>query len=364
MADFIVPTPELPPQEAFDQQFFLDLFQRILPNHYLENMLPPDNGGTPPGPGWELFQTFAKLGERASEAVARFGTGSYILSAPGGAKATATVEFFRDDASAGAFNLEPGSRVRTTDGWLYTLTQQVVFGASDLGPHAATVEAIGQGYGWNCEGPITTADGTLIPGPLRIIVSTEQSPTPLIELHVQVRQVTPAIGGVDPSLDLLGNDRGITRLPGEDDDTYRQRIRSLSETVTPDAILAALQRYMGTIVPIGGEWSVFESWEAAACYDYPQPVPPGYTAGSTAAGNFSYVNPQGRTVVAPFVWDDPRDIIDSNLDLWWDNSLGGGLIVVLQGVPAGQEAAYAAGVISVLDKIRAAGVSVIVLIIS
>lgn len=363
MSDFIVPTPELPPQTPFDQQFFLDLFQRILPNHYLENMLPPDIGGTPPGPGWELFQTFAKLGERISEACARFGTGAYMLSAQGGAKATATVEFFRADATSGAFNLEPGTRVRTTDGWIYTLTQQVVFGASDLGPHAATVEAIGQGYGWNCEGPLTTADGTLIPGPIRVVVSTEQSPTPLIELGVQVRQVTAATGGRDPSLDLLGEDRGLPRLPGEDDDTYRQRIRSLSQTVTPNAILAALGRYMGPLVASGGEWAVFESWEAAACYDYPQPVPSPYPVGSTAAGNFSYVNAQGRTVVAPFVWDDPRDIVESNLDLWWDESLGGGLIIVLRGVPPGQEAAVSAGIIEVVNKIKAAGIAVIVLII-
>lgn len=359
--DFSVATPPVEPLVPFTQQDFLDLIQRILPGHYLENMLPQSFDGTPPGPGWEIFQSFGTMAARASDAVANFGTGSYILSARGGAYAEATVRFTRPDALAGAFVLETDTLVATSDGYLYRPSAPVSFGATDVGPHDVVVRAIGQGYGWNCEGIVTTADGTVIPGPISIVRSPVETP-PLQEMNVQVQQLTPAVGGRDPYLDLLGLDRGIAREPGESDDDYRIRVRSLGDNVSPNAIRAALGNYLAQYLPSGAAAFYFESWQAAACWDYPAQPPTGYAAGDTTAGNYTYTTIDGRTVINPMVYDDPRNIVESNLDLYVDRQFSqGGLLVFITGITdSAQQAAISSALYSLLNKIKAAGVSVFI----
>lgn len=78
----------------FSQQDILDLFDRLLPLDYLG---PMKNDS---GPGYEFLQAVAKMTERESIAVARVECGLLFLGAEGGAKATGTVEFYRETATA------------------------------------------------------------------------------------------------------------------------------------------------------------------------------------------------------------------------------------------------------------------------
>lgn len=49
-------------------------------------------------------------------------------------------------------------------------------------------------------------------------------------------------GGLAGFLDELGNERSIARTPGEDDESYRARVREIADVVTPNAIRRALNR--------------------------------------------------------------------------------------------------------------------------
>lgn len=72
----------------FDQQAFLDLFDRLLPESYLSPIKTI-------GPGYESFQAFADIGQRISAAINNIELGNLISSANGGVFATGNVDFFR-----------------------------------------------------------------------------------------------------------------------------------------------------------------------------------------------------------------------------------------------------------------------------
>jgi hypothetical protein len=61
-----------------------------------------------------------------------------------------------------------------------------------------------------------------------------------------VTNVLAPSGGRIGWLDELGSERSLSRAPGEDDATYRQRIKSIADVVTPNAIRRALSRTLGT----------------------------------------------------------------------------------------------------------------------
>jgi hypothetical protein len=61
-----------------------------------------------------------------------------------------------------------------------------------------------------------------------------------------VTNVLAPSGGRIGWLDELGSERALSRAPGEDDATYRQRIKSIADVVTPNAIRRTLSRTLGT----------------------------------------------------------------------------------------------------------------------
>lgn len=206
MADFQPAVPYFPPLPAKTQEELLALFDRLLPAYYLEPLKSP-------GPGYEYLQSVAKMNARISEAVAHVGTGSFIGSATGGTYATATVEFYRDNSIFGAFTLKTGTVVGTADGFLYQTVEDVTFGATDLGPHTATVQALARGWNWNKPGPVTLESGATVPGSIdRIVAPVVPSDTNNFDPTVKVRQIVgDAVGGSAAMLDGLGVDRGIYR---------------------------------------------------------------------------------------------------------------------------------------------------------
>jgi hypothetical protein len=64
---------------------------------------------------------------------------------------------------------------------------------------------------------------------------------------LEVTNEASPTGGRLGMLDELGNERGINRGPGEQDDSYRQRVREIADVVTPNAIKRTLNRTLGTL---------------------------------------------------------------------------------------------------------------------
>jgi len=127
MSTFLPAVPLFPNLPSYTQDDFLALFDRLLPQYYLEPMKQQI------GPGYEYLQAVAKVMARVSESVAHMSDATFIGTATGGARARATVEISRDNTVFGAVTLLPGTLVGTYEGFLYQTLRPVYFGPSGLG---------------------------------------------------------------------------------------------------------------------------------------------------------------------------------------------------------------------------------------
>lgn len=147
----LVPGTQIaPPLTSYVQQDFLDLFDRLFPEFWLQPLKDP-------GPGYELFQAYAKAAQRASEAVCTFGADAFIGSAQGGAKATGLVWFFRSlpHPEGISVTIKAGTVVTCSRGGQdFKTLDDVTFGPTDLGPLEVAVEAVAEGYEWNVPGKV------------------------------------------------------------------------------------------------------------------------------------------------------------------------------------------------------------------
>lgn len=312
--------PLLPcPIVQLTQQDFLDLFDRLLPGHYLEPLKAP-------GPGYEALQAFAKLGERLSLAVERLGCDSFISSATGGGYAVGTVELFRSAPVAEiglTVTVKAGTLVMSSKGGrAFATTEDVVFAPSDLGPFTVPVISIAKGYEWNERGEVIAADGTPLAGEIDTIDVLVEDPD-FGDITIQVRQLVSTSGGADASLDQHGADRGITRLAGEVDAAYRGRVRALPDNISPDAVERALLQ-LSASYPLS--FDVIETWEITyqTCFDAPSTTIPG--------SNFD-----------PNLccYDDPRSPLPFR-NRWLDEvDYRGAFIVVLSNLPAIDDVGFA-----------------------
>lgn len=262
------------------QTYFLNLFERVLPNSYFRPIKES-------GPGFEIYQAFSKIGERLSLAVFVLDQGLYVITATGGVRATTGVEFFRPNLTTGVFTQKAGTIVSTTtQGREFVLETDLVFGALDL-TLPATVRALGYGPDWNVKGPVVAADGSILEGEIGLVTFPVQDPS-FQEPNISVRQTSDGVGGVCGYLDQLGADRGIVRRPSEGDPSYRARIRALPDTVSP----AAMRRALDTLfLPLGVSYSFIETFEGdfQTCWNAPNATFPN-----------SDFDP------ATFVYNDPR----------------------------------------------------------
>lgn len=297
----------------YSQDDLLALIARLLPEDYLQ----PLKSGM--GPGYELFQMAAEIGARVSTAATNVYNGLFIGTATGGVLATVTVALSRQNAANGAVTVKAGTVITTDQAKDFTIDHDVAFTSLDLGPHNVTATAVAFGYEWNFQGPFTTAGGELVPGPLSIVKTPIQDP-PYGDPTILVAQVNDATGGVPPMLDQLGDDRGITRQPGELDTQYRTRIRSLPDTVSPAAIRAAVTRYLAAYGSPSYEYIETWSLQYQTCWDGPPtPLP---------------ANMQGFYDPTLFVYDDPRPPIPFR-NRWLDeNDYRGAFIIVLPNLAA------------------------------
>jgi hypothetical protein len=195
--------PELPcPVEPFTQQDFLDLFGRLLADHYLAPLISP-------GPGYEVLQAYAAVGARLSLGVERFGCGAFILSSSGGSFATGSVELYRASPSAEgiALTVKEGTVVKSSRaGRRYRTTADVLFGPADLGPFTVGIRSQFQGYEFNEPGVVVTADGTALPGEIDTIdVLFQSAPSqPLANAGTATATFNAPSGGLQLVAGLTG----------------------------------------------------------------------------------------------------------------------------------------------------------------
>jgi hypothetical protein len=296
------------PFSAYTQQELLALYNRLLPLEYIAPLKSP-------GPGYEVFEAAAKMGERASLAVERVATGAYILSATGGAYSVGAVEFYRPSPSAEippiTVVVKAGTIVvASKSGRRYVTTADATFGPADLGPILVPVQATVMSFDYDVPGIILTPDGTVLPGEIDAIETLVEEP-PLGDLTIQVRHPVPTTGGRDASLDQQGADRGIPRAVGEDDDSYRDRIRTIPDTISPNAVDRALQQLL---YPYGQSYGFIECWDInyQTCWDAPALTVPG----SSYDPNL-------------FVYDDPRPPLPFRNRWLGESDFRGGFIVTV-----------------------------------
>lgn len=238
----------------------LAVLDRVYPDWYLEPIKDP-------GPGYEAYQAFAKALERASLAIGRFEATSFILFSGGGNFATASVEFYRTSANAGAFTVKKGTICRaSSSSRSFVLINDVEFSVSDLFVEAQ-VMSVAPGYEYNVPGPASAADGTVLPGDIDRVVIPILDPV-YAEPNIQVRQISDAYGGQPAVLDQLGLDRNLPRQANETDEVYKERIRKLPDTVSIDAIRHQLDL---VFLPNGLSYDLIETWENRyqSCWNAP-----------------------------------------------------------------------------------------------
>lgn len=219
------------------QDDLLRVIDRSYPGDYLAAIRRKPNGG------YELFQAASAVLARVSLAVARFYCCAFVSTAHGGAKALVTLQFYRDSAISGAINIANNTIVTTSDGRDFVVLAPMSFPIGDLGPKTTVAEAIATGEEYNVPGQITTAGGEVIPGEISIIKKLVTT-VPALDPEMRVRQLVAAEGGKSACLDGLGDDLDIPRQTGEDDGTYRLRIRDTPDTVSPAAIVRTINKIL------------------------------------------------------------------------------------------------------------------------
>lgn len=303
-------------EDPFDQAHFLEVLEHVLPQDFWSPMkLNPDAG-------YELLQAFCKVAERVSLAANRLECGGLAIFASGGVNATLVAELHRPTNAAGAVTVKRGTVVQTGQGGRrFSLQQDVVFGALDLGPFPAFCTAVAPGYEWNVLGQTTTPSGIVLAGEVDTVAELRENPD-YGDPTIRVRQINfVTIEGADPMLDGLAESRGMVRAPGETDDSLSLRIRTLPDTISPNAVLRLLR---SLLEPKGLPFDFIEVFEHRyqECWDAP----------STNVGTPTYQavppsNPAFEDNV--FAYDDER-WDDRFADRWLDTlEYRGAFIVVL-----------------------------------
>jgi len=308
---------------SYDQAHFLALFERILPPEYITPLI------LNPNSGYELLQALAKIGERVSLAIERLECGSFIVFAEGPVRAQVPVAFTRGPAAptATTVTIRAGTIVATSrHGRRFRVLNDATLGSGDVSV-GAVVEALDDGYEYNVEGAVITPRGETLEGEIDTIVTLYTDPAFVLDDLVVTQTAWPTQNGKTADLDGLGDNRGIFRARGEGDTSYRTRIRSFPDVVSPAAIRRTVTRILSTArVPI--DFAFIETFEHRyqECWDAPSPNPgtPTYDGGSPP------LSPLYDDTV--FVYDDPRpvDRPEDFRNRWLDDvEFRGAFLVVL-----------------------------------
>ena len=274
------------------QQDFLDLFERILPKHYLGPIKAS-------GPGYELLQAFALVAARVSQAIAHVSDGSFLWSAGDGAKAVVSATFSRAAPAAVDYVIKAGTRVScSVSKRQFVTTADLAFPLASVGPLSVAAEAVIRDWQHNVAGQVTAADGEVLPGEIDTIelLRLEQTDgTPDYVDTFAATNLTAATGGAAAMLDQLGADRGVPRRAGESADAYRRRAWGLPDTVSPGAISRLMHATFDPIANVS--WRILETFEVdyQTCWDAPNIE---ITSSGYNANLFVYDDPRGTIPLA------------------------------------------------------------------
>lgn len=302
-------------EQPFDQQHFLDLLDQQFGDYLLPWKLNKNSG-------YEIIQAMAKIGERLSLAVNRWECGGLAIFAEGGMLATVDVVFFRTVAF-GPFTIKAGTVVTTSNGDRRFYVVEDAFLDAMTASKVVPVVAVTFGYEWNVTGQVTTPDGKVLEGEIDTIQSLITDPPFNSVSDLAVRQIDDAVGGKSADIDVVGDERGVFRASGEGDDPYRHRVRTVPDTISPDAVERLAHALLD---PWGLTFEFIETWQVdyMSCWDAPSPNAgtPTYDAG-TPPTNPAYDD-------TTFVYDDPRDP-DPFRNRWLDDlEMRGAFIVVVR----------------------------------
>lgn len=317
------------PTEAKTPENLVDVLRRFLPQEYLQPMEPP-RVGAPGAPGWETILAASQTMSRVSVAAERLGCGLFFLTAPSGVVSTATVRLTRSSTTTGAFTVKAGSIIVGTLGRLFVVAQDTAFG----GGLTADVQVVStvQSYFLNTDAPAPTT----VPMDTVWNIGALVLDPAYADTTIQVSAVDEAHDGTTPFLELLGADRGLTQYPGESDEAFRLRCRTLPDTVTPGAIERMLARVF-TSPTQSYEYHDLWAVDFQTGYDVPMDVAP-----------------------VVFVYDDPRPFPPSRNRYLPPNYLKAFVVSLADSAGPIDNATYGAFT-DQLQAIKAAGVGVGVL---
>lgn len=296
-----------------DANYFLRMFDRLFPLDYVE--------GLKVGGGYEVLRGLAAVGARASLMASRWNAATLAGYAALGKRATGYVYFFRDTAAAGAVRMKAGTVVATADQRAFFTTADAAFDANELGPVAAPIEATLPGYEYNVDGENLTALGEIVPGQITQILVLLQDPE-FGDPSMRVRNVAPTQGGVDPQLEQLAQDRGVSpRHANESEDEFRLRVKTITFGVSASGIEETGRNLLRKWAPTF-QFGIVDAWDPAyqTGYDGPIPGPPTFPD-------------------AVFVYDDERPPAVRNRWLSHEDANGGGFIAGLSKLPCLQDQA-------------------------
>lgn len=297
----------VPPNPPKDHAYFLRMLDRDLEPNWI--------AGLKQSGGYELINGFAGVGARVSETIYAWSNGTIAGYASIGAYAAGWVYLARPTADAGAGVVKAGTIVGTPDRRMYRTRADVTFDADDLGPFPTPIRAVATGAEYNVQGEVVTELGDAVPGQITEIYRLLEDPD-FFDSSITVRQVADVEGGSDPFLEQLGEDRGVDpRLPGEQEDSYRFRVKAIADGVAPAGIELSIVEYLRL-------WSPFFDcvlidgwdWEYQTAYD--------------PLGGDAPEFPE-----TTFLYDDPRPPGATNRWLSDEQANGGAFILALPELP-------------------------------
>jgi hypothetical protein len=326
---------------------------RVLPDHVQREL---EDGGE------ETYRAIANVWERMSRRAFEAAESTFILAATGDARATGTAQILRTNADERVGFRKGQVICQTRWGVRYRLAADLEIDATVFIVEDIPIEAELSGFDANVriadvgrwglptgvdrkseiawlDGVTETAKDTFL---ALVDLGFDWRDIPSPGAYIEGKSAAEWIeGGGIATLDLLAQERGLPRLEGETDVALRRRIRSLPNVVTPAAIRRAVASYLeGT----GATFELLEPW------DY------GWTVGH---------DPRGAIGVYPVAGIPAFVILVSGLPynpIGWTvghDPLGAiGTAPIGVGDPAHD--AVIAGLQDLLQKIKAAGVCVVV----
>ena len=177
--------------------------------------------------GLEVLQASAEIQARAALAVQRLDTDMRIHSSHGGQRATVQMLAHRTD-TAGALTLSPGTILQSDGGQAFTLTKPLTWADGNGDPIFSDAQSVGMSYQQNV--PAYAIRQIVLP----VFGAGSDASS------VMLSNLAAASGGRPAMLDLLAKARGVYRRVGESDESLSLRARTITDTVSPNAIRRTL----------------------------------------------------------------------------------------------------------------------------